>query len=148
MVRPLGAQSVGQALAAFLRTPRYEIFPTDDVLERVATNVPHEVTITVTASPRRGMPTTIRLAVSLAQLGYRVVPHLSARLIRDHVEVGQIIEALQAAGIRNVFVVAGDAPTRRSFSRLGLSLERAAAGSRPDRDRRDGLPREPPVHSR
>ena len=109
MVRPLGAQSVGQALAAFLRTPRYEIFPTDDVLERVATNVPHEVTITVTASPRRGMPTTIRLAVSLAQLGYRVVPHLSARLIRDHVEVGQIIEALQAAGIRNVFVVAGDA---------------------------------------
>jgi len=37
------------------------------------------------------------------------VPHLSARLIRDRHELGQILEALRTAGIRNVFVVAGDA---------------------------------------
>src|SRR6184192_630468 len=109
MVRPLGAQSVGQALAGLLRTPCYEIFPTDGVVELVAAHVPKEVTLTVTASPRRGLPATVVLAARLSRLGYRAVPHLSARLIRDRVELGQILDALKAAGIRNVFVVAGDA---------------------------------------
>jgi methylenetetrahydrofolate reductase (NADPH) len=109
MVRPLGAQGVGQALAAFLRAPRYEIFPTDDVLDQVAAYVPREVTLTVTASPRKGLAATVHLAVRLSQLGYRAIPHLSARLIHDGVELGQILEALQGAGIHDVFVVAGDA---------------------------------------
>ncbi|HEV2140744.1 MAG TPA: methylenetetrahydrofolate reductase [Candidatus Dormibacteraeota bacterium] len=110
MVRALGTQSGGSAaLAAFLRRPRYEIFPTDDVLDVVARHVPHEVTLTVTASPRRGLPATVQLAVRLARLGYTVVPHLSARLIRDRKELDQILEAIAPAGIRNVFVVAGDA---------------------------------------
>ncbi len=108
MVRPVGAQ-VGGTLATFLRAPRYEIFPTDDVLEVVSAHVPREVTITVTASPKRGLPATVQLAVRLARLGYTVVPHLSARLIRDRAELGQILEAIRPAGIRNVFVVAGDA---------------------------------------
>jgi len=107
-VRPLGAQRSG-ALAGFLRAPRYEVLPTDDVLELVVAHVPKEVTITVTASPRRGMPATIQLAVRLAALGYNAIPHLSARLIRDRVELGQILDALKPVGIRNVFVVAGDA---------------------------------------
>ena len=110
VVRPLvRPESVGPRLADLLRAPRYEVLPTDNAAELVAAYVPHEVTITVTASPRRGMPQTIHLAVALARLGYRAVPHLSARLIRDRVELGQIVEALQGAGITNVFVVAGDA---------------------------------------
>lgn len=107
-MRPLGAQG-SSGLAAFLRSPRYEIFPTDDVAHQIVAHVPREVTITVTASPRRGMPATILLAVHLARLGYAAVPHLSARLIRDRRELGQILDALKTAGIRNVFVVAGDA---------------------------------------
>jgi len=122
MVRPLGAQSVGQALAGFLRTPRYEIFPTDDVLDQVAAYVPKEVTLTVTASPRRGLPATVQLAVRLAQLGYHAVPHLSARLIRDRAELGQILDALKAAGIRNVFVIAGDAREQAGQFPDSLSL--------------------------
>ena len=98
-----------EVLAAFLRTPRYEVLPTDDAAERVAAHVPRQVTITVTASPRRGMPATVLLAVRLAQMGYRAVPHLSARMIRDTHELGQILGALKDAGISNVFVVAGDA---------------------------------------
>ena len=110
MVRPLvRTESVGRALVDFLHAPRYEVLPTDNVLGLVAANVPHEITITVTASPRRGMPSTIHLAVALAKLGYRVVPHLSARLIRDRAELGQILDALKTAGITTVFVVAGDA---------------------------------------
>ena len=40
VVTPLGVPSVGRALAAFLRAPRYEIFPTDDVMHRVVSHVP------------------------------------------------------------------------------------------------------------
>ena len=108
-MRPLGAQSVGRALATFLRAPRYEVFPTDDVFDVVVRHVPKDVTTTVTASPRRGMPATVLLAVALARQGYTAVPHLAARMIRDRVELGQILEALKTAGIDNVFVVAGDA---------------------------------------
>ncbi|HKW71040.1 MAG TPA: methylenetetrahydrofolate reductase [Candidatus Dormibacteraeota bacterium] len=96
-------------MAAYLSAPRYEILPTDDVLDRVVGHVPKEVTLTVTASPRRGLPPTVHLAVRLAQLGYRAIPHLSARLIRDRHELGQILDTLKPAGIRNIFVVAGDA---------------------------------------
>jgi methylenetetrahydrofolate reductase (NADPH) len=98
-----------EVLASFLRSPRYEVLPTDDAAERVAAYVPPQITIAVTASPRRGMPATVLLAVQLARMGYRAVPHLSARMIRDTHELGQILGALKDAGISNVFVVAGDA---------------------------------------
>src|SRR5258708_14799171 len=104
----MGAQSVGRARATFLRAPRYEVFPTDDVLAVVVRHVPNDVTITGTASPRRGMPAPVLLAVALARLGYTAIPHLSARMIRDRVELGQVLGALKAARIHNVFVVAAD----------------------------------------
>jgi methylenetetrahydrofolate reductase (NADPH) len=105
----VGTQSGRATLADVLRAPRYEIFPADGVLELVARHLPHEVTVTVTASPRRGLPATVQLAIRLARLGYHAVPHLSARLIRDRHELGQILEAIRPAGITEVFVVAGDA---------------------------------------
>lgn len=109
MVRAVGTESGRETLAAILRSPRYEIFPADGVLDAVVRHVPPGVTITVTASPRRGLPATMHLAIRLAQLGYHAVPHLSARLIRDRADLGQILEAIRPAGITEVFVVAGDA---------------------------------------
>jgi methylenetetrahydrofolate reductase (NADPH) len=97
------------ALSEFLRAPRYEILPTQDVEGLVTTHVPPEVTITITASPRRGMEATINLARRLSQQGYRVVPHLSARLIRDASHLREILEAIKEMGVRSVFVIAGDA---------------------------------------
>ena len=76
-------ESVGRSMLGFLRAPRYEVLPTEDIEGLVTTHVPPEVTITITASPRRGMEATIKLAERLATQGYKVVPHLSARLIRD-----------------------------------------------------------------
>jgi methylenetetrahydrofolate reductase (NADPH) len=37
-----------------------------------------------------------------------VVPHLSARLVRDREHLEQVIERLEAADVREVFVIAGD----------------------------------------
>jgi methylenetetrahydrofolate reductase (NADPH) len=105
----LGTQSGRATLADVLRSPRYEIFPADGVLDVVARHVPKDITVTVTASPRRGLPATVQLAMRLARLGYHAVPHLSARLIHDRHELGQILDAIRPAGITEIFVVAGDA---------------------------------------
>ena len=98
-----------QALLAFLRSPRYEILPTDDVGQRVLATVPREVTITITASPRRGIEATIELAERLGRHGYQVVPHISARLIRDDAHLREVLGRVAAIGRREIFVVAGDA---------------------------------------
>lgn len=98
-----------KALVAFLRSPRYEVLPTEDVEERVLATVPREVTLTITASPRRGIEATIGLAERLSGHGFAVVPHLSARLIRDESHLNDVLAALAAMGVTNVFVIAGDA---------------------------------------
>jgi methylenetetrahydrofolate reductase (NADPH) len=98
-----------QALVACLSSPRYEVLPTDDIEERVLASVPPEVTITITASPRRGIEATVDLAERLGRHGYQVVPHISARLIRDDVHLREVLGRVAAIGRREIFVVAGDA---------------------------------------
>ncbi len=113
-MKPLRAEK-GGTLAAFLRSPRYEVLPTDGVVELVAANVPREVVVAVTASPRRGMAPTVDVAVRLAELGYHAVPHLSARLVRDTAELDRIVDRLRSARITEIFVVAGDAREAGAF---------------------------------
>jgi len=97
------------ALAGYLRRPRYEVLPTEDIEGLVTAHVPHDVTITITASPRRGMAATINLAERLSRQGYSVVPHLSGRLIRDASHLREVLDAIKQMGVRDVFVIAGDA---------------------------------------
>jgi len=94
---------------AFLRSPRYEVLPTDDVEDRVVAVVPRDVTITITASPRRGIEATIDLAERLGRHGYQVVPHIAARLIRDNAHLREVLGRVVAIGRREIFVIAGDA---------------------------------------
>jgi methylenetetrahydrofolate reductase (NADPH) len=98
-----------RALAAFLSKPRYEVLPTEGIEERITAVVPRDVTITVTASPRKGIDATLALAEALSKQGYEVVPHISARLIRDEAHLRELLERVVALGRREIFVVAGDA---------------------------------------
>jgi methylenetetrahydrofolate reductase (NADPH) len=95
-------------LAEFLRHPGYEVIPLQGTEESVVEHVPKDIALTVTASPGKGTWATVELAERLAGHGYGVAPHLSARLIRDRLELGEILQRLRGAGIRNAFVVAGD----------------------------------------
>jgi methylenetetrahydrofolate reductase (NADPH) len=97
------------AVVGFLRAPRYEVLPTEDVEGLVNAYVPHEVMITITASPRRGIDATVKLAERLSSQGYTVVPHLSARLIRDASHLDEILASINEMGVHDVFVIAGDA---------------------------------------
>jgi methylenetetrahydrofolate reductase (NADPH) len=99
----------GETLAALLARPRYEVIPLAGVAAAVLAHVPPEVKVTVTASPSKGLEPTLDLAEELAAAGYAVVPHLSARLVRDEGELRAILRRLERAGIEEAFVVAGDA---------------------------------------
>ena len=101
-------QRANRRLAEFLRHPGYEVIPLQGTEEAVVEHVPKDIALTVTASPGKGTWATVELAERLAGHGFGVAPHLSARLIRDRSELGEILQRLRDASIKNAFVVAGD----------------------------------------
>jgi methylenetetrahydrofolate reductase (NADPH) len=98
-----------ETLTRLLSTVRYEVIPTATVEDRVRDSVPTDVTVTVTASPTKGLEPTLDLTERLAAAGYRVVPHVAARLVAGEAHLAQIVERLVRAGVEDVFVPAGDA---------------------------------------
>jgi methylenetetrahydrofolate reductase (NADPH) len=96
-------------LAELLARSRYEVIPLAGVEDQVLEHVPREVTLTVTASPMKGLDNTLELVGKLAAHGYSVVPHFSARLVVDRSHLAELIARMAAMGVRDVFVVAGDA---------------------------------------
>ena len=102
-------ESQSQTLAGLLRNSRFEILPLDGIEETVLAHLETDVKVTVTASPRKGLDATLDLSERLVRAGYRVVPHLSARLVRDRAQLDEVLDRLLAAGIRELFVPAGDA---------------------------------------
>jgi methylenetetrahydrofolate reductase (NADPH) len=124
-----------QVAAALLERARYEIIPSAAVEEKVAASVPRSVTITVTASPTKGLDASLDATERLRAQGYRVVPHLSARLVGDRAHLEDIVARLVACGVEDVFVPAGDAepPMGRYDSALPLLIELDELG-RPFRD--------------
>nr|WP_243848859.1 methylenetetrahydrofolate reductase [Lysinibacter cavernae] len=66
--------------------------------------------MTVTCLPQHGLEPTLRVSTQLADLGYDVIPHLSARLIVSEAELVAHLDRLADHGIRSLFVIGGDGP--------------------------------------
>lgn len=117
-----GTTSAGlESLASLLEAPRFEVLPTPGTADLVAAHLPRGRTLTVTASPGRGLEPTLGLAGELAGLGYDVVPHLAARMVVDTEHLSDIVARLQEAGISRVFVPSGDAAQVGTYAdALGL----------------------------
>src|SRR5919112_1214445 len=96
-------------LAGLLRNARFEVLPLEGIEEHVLAALPTDVKVTVTASPRRGLAATLELTERLTAAGYLTEPHVSARLVRDHAHLTELLDRLQARGVRELFVLAGDA---------------------------------------
>ena len=97
-----------EALAQVLRSPTFELVPLKNALDQ-ATFLPAAVTVSVTASPAKGIEATIALCEQLQARGFRAVPHLSARMVRDRSHLTDLIAWLEGAGVDRAFVVGGDA---------------------------------------
>jgi methylenetetrahydrofolate reductase (NADPH) len=118
-------------LHRLLTHARYEVLPTTKIEAVVAEHLPLGRTVTVTASPTKGLEATLTLTERLAGRGYDVVPHLAARMISGRAELGDIVGRLQEAGIKTVFVPAGDAdpPAGTYVGALDLLEDLVAVGS-------------------
>lgn len=133
----------GAGLRALLESVRYEVMPARATEDKVLTHVPRDVVVTVTASPVKGLEPTLDLAVRLAAHGYRVVPHVPARLLRDDLHLKEVAGRLREAGVDDVFVPAGDAdppagvydgalPVLRRLSELGGPFSRVGVTGYPE----------------
>ena len=113
------------ALADALEDPVFEVIPLKNLPDQVP-HLPPGALVSVTASPAKGIETTLDWAERLAADGFRAVPHLSARMIRDRAHLAALLARSQAARLTRAFVVGGDADEPGEY-RDGLSLLRAMA---------------------
>ena len=114
-----------EALARVLRAPTFELVPLKNALEQAAF-LPTGATVSVTASPAKGVEATVSLCEQLQARGFRAVPHLSARMVRDRSHLQELIAWLEGAGVDRAFVVGGDAKEPGAYPD-GLSLLREMA---------------------
>ena len=113
------------AIAAILGAPKFELIPLKNVDDQAAF-LPPGATVSVTASPAKGIEATVELCERLKARGFRVIPHLSARMIRDRGHLAELLTRIDTAGIDHAFVVGGDAEQPGDYQD-GLSLLRAMA---------------------
>jgi methylenetetrahydrofolate reductase (NADPH) len=118
----LSAEQRG-AIAALVTNPKYELIPLKKVRE-TAEALPAGARVTVTASPAHGLETTLDVCEWLHARGHEVTPHLSARMVRDHAHLTDLLARIRGIGLRKVFVVGGDAENPGEFHE-GLTLLRA-----------------------
>jgi methylenetetrahydrofolate reductase (NADPH) len=111
-----------EAVAALLRRPLFELIPLRDALEH-ARSLPPGIATTVTASPTHGIESTIELCEGLIALGHPATPHLAAHMIRDRAHLAELLGRCRSVGIRDAFVVGGDAKDRGEIHD-GLALLR------------------------
>jgi methylenetetrahydrofolate reductase (NADPH) len=114
-----------EALARILRAPTFELVPLKNSMAQAA-YLPAGATVSVTASPAKGIEATVSLCEELQGAGFRAVPHLSARMVRDRSHLADLIAWLEGAGVDRAFVVGGDAKEPGDYPD-GLSLLREMA---------------------
>jgi len=96
-------------LRRLLEHVRYEVLPTASIEQVVLEQLPPGFTVTVTASPSRGLEATLDLTERLRGHGFDVVPHIAARMVSGRSELAEICARLLPLGVHTVFVPAGDA---------------------------------------
>ncbi|MGH3366908.1 MAG: methylenetetrahydrofolate reductase [Nocardioidaceae bacterium] len=120
-----------RTLRTLLEHARFEVLPTAKVEAAVIQHLPAGRTVTVTASPSKGLGASLALTERLVAHGYDVVPHLAARMVAGRTELVEIVDRLVSLGVTSVFVPAGDAdPPAGPFpGSLDLLRELTALGS-------------------
>lgn len=113
------------AIRRVLQHATFELIPLKNALDQ-ARHLPAGATVSVTASPAKTLEDTLDLAAELQQLGFDVIPHISARMTRDRTHLADLLNRLDLHGLSRIFLVGGDASDPGAFPD-GLSLLEAMA---------------------
>lgn len=99
----------------------YELLPFATALSEAAA-VPRPLHLTVTCSPRHGNDQAVEVATQLRALGHEVTTHIAARMVRGPAHLDELLGRMDAADVREVFLVGGDALEPLGPYRCGLDL--------------------------
>ena len=122
-------KGVARTMVRLLEQARYEVLPTVSTEEKVLEHLPRDRTVTVTASPGKGLEATLDLAERLTGHGFTAVPHLAARMVSGRSELAEICDRLTGKGINRIFVPGGDAEAVGDYpDALSLLEDLAALG--------------------
>ncbi|GAA1507436.1 methylenetetrahydrofolate reductase [Nocardioides humi] len=122
---------VDEPTRALIRRANIEVIPLKGA-DRALTVLPRTTTVTVTCSPKFGLERTFAHVASAREAGYRVVPHVAARQVRDAAELRSIVSRMAEIGIDDLYVVGGDAPEPvGAFASAGELLQELAGMSHP-----------------
>lgn len=96
------------ALLESVRKSYMEIFPTANIESSLAVLEPGAY-VAVTCSPTKGVDETLAMSERIAKRGFRVVPHVAARMVRNRKHLRDIVRRLDDTAIVSLFVPGGDA---------------------------------------
>ncbi len=115
-----------EILAHTVREAYMEVFPTDTIEAKLDVLEPGSY-VAVTCSPTKGVDVTLDMSERLALRGFKVVPHVAAKMIRDRAHLREIIAHLNDLPIISIFVPGGDADAPLGIYDTALSLLRDIA---------------------
>lgn len=104
---PTPHDRVGNDLEALLRTAAIEVIPLRGAEDKIG-SVHRDTTLTITCSPKFGLTRTLDHVAAARTAGYRVVPHLAARMIGSTSELHEFVSRLGDLGVDDLYVIGGD----------------------------------------
>lgn len=121
---------------------RYELIPMKSI-EQAILDLPTGAPVSVTCSPVKGISATQEISARLIASGHEVVPHFAARLVESREHVQKLATWVREQGIKEVFLIAGDAEKPagpytdgiellRDFLDSNSGVSRVGFGSYPD----------------
>jgi methylenetetrahydrofolate reductase (NADPH) len=103
-----------KAITHLLEDPIFEIIPLSNAPGQ-AEHLPPGARISITASPNKTLEDSLDLAEVLVDRGFRVTPHLSARMTIDLTHLERLLTRILAIGLDTAFVVGGDGEYSGAF---------------------------------
>ena len=125
-----------------LLRPRFEILPAEGAEERTG-DLPEDAKVAVTCSPGKGIEYTLHFSERLLRSGFRVVPHIAARLVANRAHLEEILRWFDEHGLREIYVIGGDSrepvgPYASAYELLGAmsqlehGIEEVGVGGYPE----------------
>lgn len=121
--RHAAEHQIDDATRRLVERTRYELVPMKGVEEAVDA-LPPGSPVSVTCSPVKGLPATLDLTARLLDLGHDAVPHFAARVVEGPSHVAELARWLRDHGVRELFVIGGDAEQPQGPYVDGLSFLR------------------------
>jgi methylenetetrahydrofolate reductase (NADPH) len=125
-VQKLKSDAERQALLKTVEEAYMEIFPTPSVESKLGVLEPNSY-VAVTCSPSKGVDVTLDMVERLARRGFKVVPHIAAKMVKDDAHLREILKRLDNLPVVSIFVPGGDAAQPAGRFATALDLLRAIA---------------------